>query len=383
MSHFPQHASIYMVHLPDEDAAREMARILTERGHTAVSVREGTPDQPFHRFYEFSWKVTGIDAGPYPDDDEQWWTAVETRIVETLAAERGGSSTLMRAAPETARNLVPGGTDADRPPAEARAARLAALSGEPARAPRPVITYRLDRPASDGPSGIPVALPGLDDVGWPSLEHAYGSAEDTPDILRAMAANDEGWDEATFEYFSAIVHQETCYSATPPTIPFLVRMARAPEMTLEYRLALLADLAYIASFDPSPAAGEEPAPTAHAARACREVIDALPSLLSRWPEAAPVERAWLIVLGALSPAAAAPLLPAFEGFRRGLEGPSPALDLALALAADDEDRACGLVLDCTTWDEDISWHLADDTPLRHRHLAVLARLAMAELPPRG
>ncbi|MBA8957086.1 hypothetical protein ACFQU9_34415 [Actinomadura namibiensis] len=379
MSHFPRHAAAYLVHLPDEDAAHEVARLLTERGHTAVSVREGVPDQPFHRFYETSWKVTALDAGPYPDDDVRWWTAVETRIVKTLAAERGGSCTLMQAVPETARALLPDGAD-DRPPAEARAARLAALSAAPARAPRPVITYRLDRPASGGPSGTPVPLPGLDDVDWPSLKHAYGSAEDTPDILRAMAANDEGWDEATFEYFSAIVHQETCYSATPPTIPFLARMACDPVMTPEYRLELLADLAYIASFDPSPAAGEEPAPTAHAARACREVVGALPALLSRWPEAAPAERAWLIVLGALSPAAAAPLLPEFEGFRRGLEGPSPALDLALALAADDEDRACGLVLDCTTWDENISWHLADDTPPRCRNLTVLVRLAVDELP---
>ncbi|MGK5556178.1 hypothetical protein ACSNOI_31630 [Actinomadura kijaniata] len=383
MSHTPRHASVYLVHLPDEDAAREVARILAERGHVSVSVREGVAGQPFHRFHEASWKVTGVDAGPHPDDDERWWTAVETRIVETLAAERGGSCVLMQAVPDTVRALFPGETAVDRPPAEARAARLAALSGEPACAPRPVVVHRLDHPASDGPSGVPVALPGLDDVDWPSLGHAYGPAEDAPDILRAMAANDEGWDEATFEYFSAIVHQETCYSATPPTIPFLVRMARAPEMTPEYRLELLADLAYIASFDPSPSAGEEPAPTAHAARACREVIGALPALLARWPEAAPAERAWLIVLAALSPAAAAPLLPAFEGFRRGLEGPSPALDLALALAADDEDRACGLVLDYTTWDEDVSRHLADDTPLRCRHLAVLTRLALAEIPPRG
>ncbi|WP_189642803.1 hypothetical protein [Deinococcus piscis] len=54
---------------------------------------------------------------------------------------------------------------------------------------------------------------------WANLEHAYGSAEDVPAQLEAIAAGDE---EAYTDAFGNLWHQWTTYSATPHAIPFLI-----------------------------------------------------------------------------------------------------------------------------------------------------------------
>ena len=53
-----------------------------------------------------------------------------------------------------------------------------------------------------------------------------GTADDTPDRLRALATGDErARREAQYWLSASIHHQGTLYSATPPAIPFLVRLA--------------------------------------------------------------------------------------------------------------------------------------------------------------
>lgn len=59
----------------------------------------------------------------------------------------------------------------------------------------------------------------LGQVDWASLTHAYGSAEDVPAQLEAIAAGDE---EAYQDAFGNLWHQWTTFSATPHAIPFLI-----------------------------------------------------------------------------------------------------------------------------------------------------------------
>ncbi|MFI6588179.1 HEAT repeat domain-containing protein [Embleya sp. NPDC050493] len=69
-------------------------------------------------------------------------------------------------------------------------------------------------------------LAGLDDIDWAALGHAYGSAEDVPDQLRAVCGPDEEAREDAFRsLFGNIFHQGTRYSASPYAVPFLARIA--------------------------------------------------------------------------------------------------------------------------------------------------------------
>lgn len=63
-------------------------------------------------------------------------------------------------------------------------------------------------------------------VDWSTLEHAYGSADDLPDLLRAAASEDEDVrQEAVHELYGTVWHQGTVYSATPYAVPFLAELA--------------------------------------------------------------------------------------------------------------------------------------------------------------
>ena len=61
----------------------------------------------------------------------------------------------------------------------------------------------------------------LDAVDWASLQHAYGVATATPELLRRLDAGDE---HADFDVCSFLWHQGTVYSATAPAIPFMLDM---------------------------------------------------------------------------------------------------------------------------------------------------------------
>ncbi|MDX3548214.1 hypothetical protein PV729_37115 [Streptomyces europaeiscabiei] len=59
---------------------------------------------------------------------------------------------------------------------------------------------------------------------WSRLHHAYGTAEDVPELLDAVGpdAQDPGWDEL----WSRLCHQGTVYSASYAALPALTEMAR-------------------------------------------------------------------------------------------------------------------------------------------------------------
>lgn len=58
---------------------------------------------------------------------------------------------------------------------------------------------------------------------WSQLEHAYGSAEDLPEILAACARDPAS--SMWADLWSRVCHQGTTYSASPHVLPFLLEMA--------------------------------------------------------------------------------------------------------------------------------------------------------------
>lgn len=65
-------------------------------------------------------------------------------------------------------------------------------------------------------------LAGLDEIDWANLQHAYGSAEDVPDMLKALRVHDDrALDQIDFTLSSDIFHQGSRYQATSYAVPFL------------------------------------------------------------------------------------------------------------------------------------------------------------------
>ncbi|WP_327359934.1 hypothetical protein [Streptomyces sp. NBC_01296] len=86
-------------------------------------------------------------------------------------------------------------------------------------------------------------LDGLDIRHWSSLSHAYGSAEDIPDLLRALTGADaDAADEALSELYGSVLHQGTVYAASAEAVPFLAGIAAAGHRTADV-LALLGGMA--------------------------------------------------------------------------------------------------------------------------------------------
>lgn len=66
----------------------------------------------------------------------------------------------------------------------------------------------------------------LDYIDWSELHHAYGTAEDVPDQLRALINERPGLNQgALWELFGNIWHQGTVYEATAYAVPFLIELA--------------------------------------------------------------------------------------------------------------------------------------------------------------
>ncbi|MGW7454372.1 hypothetical protein [Streptomyces sp. NPDC054787] len=86
-------------------------------------------------------------------------------------------------------------------------------------------------------------LDGLDARPWTSLSHAYGCAQDIPDLLRALTGADvAAADEALSELYGSVLHQGTVYAASAETVPFLAGIAAAGHRTADV-LALLGGMA--------------------------------------------------------------------------------------------------------------------------------------------
>ncbi|MFB6512313.1 hypothetical protein ACFCW4_19765 [Streptomyces virginiae] len=128
---------------------------------------------------------------------------------------------------------------------------------------------------------------GLDRIAWSELHHAYGPAEDVPDLLRALTAStEEAAAEAEQELWGSLVHQGSVYEATVAAVPFLARLAAAGVR----RASLLGMLGAVAESTDEHGLDRE-----GAARAA--VVAQLPSLLPSLADAVPEVRqcaAWAV-----------------------------------------------------------------------------------------
>ncbi|MFJ6657487.1 HEAT repeat domain-containing protein [Streptomyces sp. NPDC091377] len=67
---------------------------------------------------------------------------------------------------------------------------------------------------------------GIDDIDWPSLRHAYGSARDVPELLRGLASEDPAERETALDgMYGAVHHQGSVYDSTLACVPFLLALA--------------------------------------------------------------------------------------------------------------------------------------------------------------
>ncbi|MFJ9942727.1 hypothetical protein [Streptomyces erythrochromogenes] len=138
----------------------------------------------------------------------------------------------------------------------------------------------------------------LDHVHWHDLTHAYGPAEDVPELIRALYADDDDTaDEAIHELYGTIHHQGTVYPASAPAVPFLAHaVLHAPGRRDELPMLL----AVLADHDPQDT--ESPSWTGSSAAAiCAEVVRVLPDLLPCLGDAErAVRRAALRVVAAVA-----------------------------------------------------------------------------------
>ncbi|WRZ94506.1 HEAT repeat domain-containing protein [Streptomyces sp. NBC_01007] len=69
-------------------------------------------------------------------------------------------------------------------------------------------------------------LRGIDEVDWASMEHAYGSAADVPELLRGLASQLPQERETALDgMYGAVHHQGDVYDSTLACIPFLLTLA--------------------------------------------------------------------------------------------------------------------------------------------------------------
>lgn len=107
----------------------------------------------------------------------------------------------------------------------------------------------------------------LDEINWAQLNHAYGSAEDVPDLLRGLASPDQDTrNNAISDLYANIWHQGTVYEATAYAVPFLIELLQAPEtqdkaFILQYLYNLASGSSYLdvhRDYDPDPAQHNTP-----------------------------------------------------------------------------------------------------------------------------
>jgi hypothetical protein len=82
----------------------------------------------------------------------------------------------------------------------------------------------------------------LDSDDWSQLAHAYGAANDTPDLLAKLAdypSNDEYDAEPFFSLWSSLCHQGDTYTAAYAAVPHMIRFAEAEPERITYDFLLL------------------------------------------------------------------------------------------------------------------------------------------------
>ncbi|QYN24176.1 hypothetical protein [Amycolatopsis sp. DSM 110486] len=204
---------------------------------------------------------------------------------------------------------------------------------------------------------------GLDDVDWAQLTHAHGSAEDVPELIRALGQNSSEWDAVLDELFGDdLLHQGTCYSATAPALPFIGQLAAAGSLPAARRLELHLWLITAADYwaagllgdaDRAAAQGRFPAAAQWTQDVHRVVGEQVPALLARWTIEPPAIQYILACLAALYPQSGqcvaentAALAATSAGCQIGQY-----LQLAELLQRTDDRQALTIAQQIATWDE--------------------------------
>ncbi|MFG2112713.1 HEAT repeat domain-containing protein [Streptomyces sp. NPDC048718] len=72
-------------------------------------------------------------------------------------------------------------------------------------------------------------LTGIEEVDWASLGHAYGPADDVPELLRGLGSDDPAErEQALDDMYGAVHHQGDVYDSTLACIPFLLELVADP-----------------------------------------------------------------------------------------------------------------------------------------------------------
>jgi hypothetical protein len=372
LTYLPSRAVSFTVTVPTRAAAEDLADALAARGHLLVAVREVDHflKDPASFWYgkptsrpedQGKWDVFSLVAGPVPDDDTAWWSAVEEQAVRRLSQRLDGRSGggAEGATDVMVRTFARVGLVHELDDATASARRLAALAACPARDgerdPRQV-----DENLPDGP-GQPIPAGGLDSVDWGGLAHAYGPATNVPDLLRGLAANDDGWDEVLSEVCGSVLHQGSTYSSTAATVRVLAGLAAAPQLAPRRRLDLLYIL-FLAGSALAQAEAQGYRADAHAAEVRATVISEVDRLLVLWGSVSQAEQRLPLMLAALAGRAVKPT---------GLTDPASRLAQVMVR---DLNAAEGTLGELARRNEDLLEYADGDAPLHHRLVASLQTL---------
>ncbi|MEE6257655.1 HEAT repeat domain-containing protein [Plantactinospora sonchi] len=191
----------------------------------------------------------------------------------------------------------------------------------------------------------------LDRVPWAELRHAYGTADDVPELLRRVAGPDEeDAVQALYELRASVLHQGNVCSATAPVVPFLGALLADPATTFPDGIAhLLGDMADIV--DP-----DNPVLAALRAAVTAEVDRLLPLLTA----AEPWTRLTAVFALGHCPGRAGDILPALHHRWAGEADPQVRGGLVISATALDPDTAL------------LGEALAEDQPAPVRAAAALA-----------
>lgn len=369
-------AGVHDFVLPDEATAQACAEELAAHGFPRVLARPH-PDG--------GWLVTALDEGPYPVD------TVGHRQIEAVS----------RQAAEIAR------THGGRPSGGSRfdVSRIAEHRGSTApievtgtkpRPPVPEVALAQAPPLEplaltpDHAAPGTVELTGLDDVPWGDLEHAHGSADDVPDLLRELAEGTEEWDEVLDELFGDdLLHQGDCYEATAPALPFLTELIVADVLPARQRRDLYLWLMVaggrrndnLVAFADLALDEDEPLePGAWTEEVFRAVGDQVPVLLDRWDAEPPAIRYVLAVLAAQHPGHGARAVDRVAALATELDGTQQGayLRLAVELVLGRDAQAMALASEIVGWADRLEpeWLEAPGVPDRVKAAHVLAEGAL-------
>lgn len=343
--------------VPDENHAQRLAEALSGYGFALVTGRQWPNGE---------WRVVAYDAGPYPIG------ANGHHAMDTV--QRGAAAVARRYAgyPAGGTRCVAAGFSTD----DASHAPIAVVNPG-ARPPLSIVRVAAPPPAPplaivpDQVYEVPIDLSDLDEIPWADLSHAHGRADDIPDLLRALGDPSRDWDQ-TLETLLGdnLLHQDTCYSATAPALPFLARMICSGALTARQRLELyvwsliaatrFAD-SLLADADRAAALGDSPVPEAWTAQVHHAVESALPDLLARWEVEPPAAKFLLACLAGVYPHHGWQIADQISAFAEELDGTQPGayLRLAQALVTDDQRVASAIAEDLVSWDSHLSLHWID------------------------